>query len=47
MDATIGSLGFRGFMIQGRAIADFSPVGTFAESGTDYQAVCENNVRLL
>ena len=36
---------FKGFMIQGRIVADDSPTGTFAVSGVNYQAQCENNVR--
>ena len=36
---------FRGFMIQGQTQPGGSPVGTFAASGTNYQAVCDNNVR--
>jgi len=36
---------FKGFMIQGRVVADDSPTGTFAVSGVNYQAQCENNVR--
>ena len=36
---------FKGFMIQGRAVADDSPTGTFAVSGVNYQAQCGNNVR--
>ncbi|XP_065906698.1 uncharacterized protein [Dysidea avara] len=34
---------FRGFMIQGRIVADDSPTGTFTLSGTNYQAQCRNN----
>ncbi|XP_065907241.1 putative defense protein 3 [Dysidea avara] len=34
---------FRGFMIQGQTQPGGSPVGTFAASGTNYQAVCDNN----
>jgi len=36
---------FRGFMIQGRVLADDSCTGTFAVSGTNYQTQCDNNVR--
>ena len=35
---------FKGFMIQGRILADDSPTGTFG-SGTNYQPQCDNNVR--
>jgi len=41
-----GSGNFRGFMIQGRAAADDSPTGTFAEFGTNFQSQCDNDVRL-
>ena len=37
---------FRGFMIQGRLVADDSPTGTFADFGTNFQSQCNNNVRL-
>jgi len=36
---------FRGFMIQGRVVADNSHTGTFAVSGINYQAQCDSNVR--
>ena len=39
---------FRGFMIQGRVMADDSPVGTFDDDGaTDYQVQCNQDVSLL
>ncbi|XP_065907202.1 putative defense protein [Dysidea avara] len=34
---------FRGFMIQGRLVADDSPTGTFADFGTNFQSQCNNN----
>jgi len=37
---------FRGFMIQGRVVADDSRTGTFPPSGTNYRAECDNNVSL-
>ena len=33
---------FRGFMIQGRVVADDSRTGMFASSGTNYQERCSN-----
>ena len=40
---------FRGFMIQGRVMADDSPAGTFDddESAPDYQIRCNQAVSLL
>ena len=36
---------FKGFMIQGRARADDSPVGSFDATGrTDYQPQCDGDV---
>ena len=40
-----GEFDFKGFMIQGRVVADNSPTGKFAVSGVNYQARCGNNVR--
>jgi len=37
---------FRGFMIQGRARADNSPVGSF-DVGTGYQPQCSGDVSYL
>ena len=33
---------FRGFMIQGRVVADDSSTGIFAASGTNYRGECSN-----
>jgi len=47
MSGTPSNNDFRGFMIQGRMVADgTTPVGTFATSGTNYQSQC-TNVRVL
>jgi len=36
---------FKGFMIQGRVLADDSHTGTFAVSGANYKTQCDDNVR--
>ena len=39
------NIDFRGFMIQGRVMADDSPAGTFDDgSATDYQVQCNQDV---
>ena len=35
---------FRGFMIQGRTVADDSPVGYFTSNSANYQPQCSDDV---
>ena len=44
LQGSSSNMDFRGFMIQGRARADDSPVGTFG-NGTNYRYACDGNVR--
>jgi len=37
--------GFKGFMVQGRAVADDSPVGTWQVPVDDAKTVCDGEVR--
>ena len=38
---------FRGFMIQGRTMANDTPTGFFIGSSQDYRSTCDDNVRRL
>ena len=38
---------FRGFLIQGRLMADDTAIGTFLDNGEDQQLACDGNVSFI
>ena len=46
LSGTANDTNFRGFLVQGRTMADNSPIGTFTNNGGDQQLVCEENVSI-
>ena len=44
LSGTTTNLDFRGFLVQGRVMADESTTGTFIDNGDDQQVVCSGSV---
>ena len=44
---TDSSVGFRGFMIQGRIVADNSPIGTWQVQVSDARSMCSGRVSYI
>ena len=44
LSGTATNENFRGFLVQGRVMADETPTGTFTDSGDNQELVCNGGV---